>query len=84
MAIGITVVLFLNVSHAKLVLMVLKWNNLGFNMKKFIYKKVYYEFYTYWKSWSFGKTFRMNGSLMWGYDPYISYRFGPFEVRRYN
>jgi hypothetical protein len=40
-------------------------------------------FHTYWRHWHFGKTFRMNGT-MWGYNPYTSYRFGPFELRKYS
>lgn len=41
------------------------------------------KFYTHWRNWSFGKTFRLNGSQYWGWNPYTSYCFGPFEWRVY-
>lgn len=41
------------------------------------------ELYAYLKSWGFGKQTRLNGSLMWGWNPYVSYRLGPFELRKY-
>jgi hypothetical protein len=40
------------------------------------------KFYVFWNAWSVGKTVRLNSS-MWGYDPYTSYRLGPFEMRIY-
>lgn len=42
-----------------------------------------WKFYIWWNNWSFGKTRRMNGSLMWGFNPYVSYRIGPIEIRKY-
>ena len=41
------------------------------------------KFYTHWRAWSFGKTLRLNGSCVWGFAPYTSYRIGPFELRIY-
>jgi hypothetical protein len=41
------------------------------------------KFYVHWGSWSIGTTYRLNGSLMWGWNPYTSYRLGPFELRIY-
>lgn len=42
------------------------------------------EYYWRWKNWNFGKVRRMNGSLMWGWNPYTSYYIGPLEIRRYD
>jgi hypothetical protein len=42
-----------------------------------------WKWYVHWNSWAFGKVFRLNSSLMWGINPYMSYRFGPIEVRKY-
>jgi hypothetical protein len=42
-----------------------------------------YEWYFHWKNWGFGKTFRLNGTFQWGYNPYNSYRLGPIELRKY-
>lgn len=41
-------------------------------------------FYWHWRYWALGATFRLNGDLMWGFNPYTSYRFGPLEYRRYH
>ena len=41
------------------------------------------ELHTYWKYWGFGRIMRLNGSMMWGWNPYTSYRFGPFDLRIY-
>lgn len=43
---------------------------------------ILFAFFARWKCWSFGKTYRLNGST-WGYNPYVSYCFGPFEWRVY-
>ena len=40
-----------------------------------------WEFYIHWTCWSFSKTHRMNGTLYWGWNPYVSYRLGPFDLR---
>jgi hypothetical protein len=40
-------------------------------------------FHVYWAAWDFGKQVRLNGTLQWGWDPYTSYRVGPFEIRVY-
>ena len=42
-----------------------------------------WKFYVYWREWEFSRRTRLNGSLYWGFNPYISYRIGPFEFRRY-
>jgi len=42
-----------------------------------------WKFYVYWRHWAFHRVFRLNTSFMYGPQPYVSYRFGPFELRRY-
>jgi hypothetical protein len=42
-----------------------------------------WEFHIFWNSWHLGKIVRLNGT-MWGYNPYTSYRFGPFDFRRWH
>lgn len=39
------------------------------------------DFHVNWASWNFGKVTRLNGSLMWGFNPYTSYYLGPLELR---
>lgn len=39
------------------------------------------DFYAHWTDWNFGKVMRLNGSMMWGFNPYTSYSLGPFELR---
>ena len=42
-----------------------------------------WSFYIHWRHWAWDKSVRLNGTLM-GYNPYTSYRCGPFDFRIFN